>query len=155
MRHLGKNISKQGKNFKEEMPALLLRQYSKSYGVVPARHIVLGKPNRGRSLTSRGVLQNARRVRRMANMMLSTIFRAFCKTPLLVRPEISVSARIVTERMMCLPGTTHRTGPLSRPLIPTFRDTAPRAGAENHKKKVFQACCLSCNFALEKLCIAQ
>ena len=28
------------------MPALLLRQYSKSYGVVPSRHIVLGKPNR-------------------------------------------------------------------------------------------------------------
>ena len=46
MRHLGKNISKKGKNFKEEMPALLLRQYSKSYGVVPSRHIVLGKPNR-------------------------------------------------------------------------------------------------------------
>ena len=49
----------------------------------------------------------------------------------------------------------HRTGPLSRPIIPTFRDTAPSAGAENHKKKVFQACRLSCNFALEKLCIAQ
>ena len=49
----------------------------------------------------------------------------------------------------------HRTGPLFRPIIPTFRDTAPRACAENHKKKVFRACCLSCNFALEKLCIAQ
>ena len=114
MRHLGKNISKKGKNFKEEMPALLLRQYSKSYGVVPSRHIVLGKPNRALSLTSRGGLQNARRVRRMANMMMSTIFRAFCKTPLLVRPEISVSPRMGAERMMCLEGST----PQDRPHFP-------------------------------------
>ena len=41
MRHLGKNISKKEKNFKEEMPPMRLRQYSKSYGVVPSRHIVL------------------------------------------------------------------------------------------------------------------
>ena len=85
MRQIGKNISKQEKSFKEEMPPLRLWLYSLSCGVV----------------------------------------------------------------------LRHRTGPLFRPIIPTFRDTAPRAGAENHKKKVFQACCLSCNFALEKICIAQ
>ena len=88
------------------MPPLRLWLYSKSYGVVPSRHIMRSVTIRALTeisgLTSRGVLQNARKMVDSIMFAIRRTRRAFCKTPLLVR----LRARLGYVRTMCLEGTT-------------------------------------------------